>query len=52
MTNPFDEQLVYLMGGESRKYEIADFPELDKRMIRRGSEIEVYRLSDGKPFIS
>jgi hypothetical protein len=24
------------MGGENREYEIADFPDLDKRMIRRG----------------
>jgi len=52
MTNPFDNELVYMMGGESRNYEIADFPELDKRMIRRGSEIEVYCLSDGKPFMN
>ena len=50
MTNPTEEDLVYLMGGESKDYEIADFPTLDKRMIRRGSEIEIYTLSDGAPF--
>lgn len=50
MANPFEEELVYLMGGESRDYELADFPDLDKRMIRRGAEIEIYRLSDAKPF--
>ena len=32
--NPFDEDLVYLMGGERRDYEIADFPRLRKRLIR------------------
>jgi uncharacterized cupin superfamily protein len=51
MTNPFDVELVYLMGGENKDYEIADFPTLDKRMIRRGKEIEIYKLSDGKPFM-
>jgi uncharacterized cupin superfamily protein len=51
MTNPFDDELVYLMGGENKEYEIADFPTLDKRMIRRGKEIEIYKLSDSKPFM-
>ena len=32
--NPFDEDLVYLMGGERRDFEIADFPRLRKRLIR------------------
>ena len=50
MTNPTEEDLVYLMGGENKDYEIADFPTLDKRMIRRGPEVEIYRLSDGTPF--
>jgi uncharacterized cupin superfamily protein len=50
MANPGEEDLVYLMGGERRRFEVADFPTLDKRMIRRGSVFEIYRLSDGKPF--
>ena len=50
MKNSSEEDLVYLMGGESRQFEIADFPDLDRRMVRRGSEIEIYNLSDGKPF--
>jgi uncharacterized cupin superfamily protein len=50
MANPYDEDLVYLMGGENREHEIADFPDLDKRVIRMGDRITVYRLSDGKPF--
>lgn len=50
LSNPFGTELVYMMGGENRKYEIADFPELGKRMLRLGSEIEIYELSEGKPF--
>ncbi len=50
MANPYAEDLVYLMGGEHRQFEIADFPTLDRRMVRRGSEIEIYNLSDGRPF--
>ncbi len=50
LANAGDDDLVYLMGGESREYEIADFPELDKRMIRRGPDIEIYELSDAELF--
>lgn len=50
MVNPHEDELVYLMGGESLDLEVADFPTLDKRMIRRGSDIEIYKLSDGEPF--
>ena len=34
LRNPFEEDLVYLMGGERRDYEIADFPRLRKKLIR------------------
>jgi uncharacterized cupin superfamily protein len=50
MANPFDEDLVYLMGGETLDYEIADFPDLGKRMVRTGKKIAVYELESGKPF--
>ena len=50
MRNPFDEDLVYLMGGESLDFEIGDFPRLGKRMVRRGQHIEIYDLEDAKPF--
>ena len=50
MTNPNEEDLVYLMGGEHKLFYVADFPALDKRMVRRGSEVEVYKLSEGEPF--
>jgi len=50
MRNPFTEDLAYLFGGENLEYEIADFPKLGKRMLRRGQEIDVYELADTKPF--
>jgi uncharacterized cupin superfamily protein len=48
LRNPGPEDLVYLMGGENLENEIADFPKLDKRMLRLGSKVEVYKLSDAK----
>ena len=50
MTNPFDEDLVYLMGGETKDVEIADFPDIGKRMLRRGADVEIYDTADAKPF--
>jgi len=50
MVNSSEDELVYLMGGEHLDFEVADFPTLDKRMIRRGSKIEIFKLSEGKPF--
>lgn len=50
LTNPFEVELVYLMGGESKQVEIADFPDLGKRMLRRGSDVEIYDVADAKPF--
>jgi len=50
LCNPFDADLVYLMGGETKDVEIADFPDLGKRMLRRGSEIEIYDIADARPF--
>ena len=49
LRNPFDEDLVYLMGGENRKVEVADFPRLDRRMVRLNGEVVVYELSSGSP---
>jgi uncharacterized cupin superfamily protein len=48
LRNPGPEDLLYLMGGENREMEIADFPKLDKRMLRLGDKVEVYNLSDAK----
>jgi uncharacterized cupin superfamily protein len=44
--------LAYLFGGENLEYEIADFPKLGKRMLRRGQAIDVYELADTKPWMS
>lgn len=44
LRNPFDEELVYLMGGESKPVEIADFPRLGKRMVRSGTRVSIHPL--------
>lgn len=50
LRNPFDQPLVYLMGGENREFEIAEFPNLGRRMVRAGAEITVYDITAGRPF--
>lgn len=50
LRNIGDEDLVYLTGGENVDVEIAEFPRLEKRMIRREGAIEIYDFSDAKPF--
>jgi uncharacterized cupin superfamily protein len=50
LKNPFDQELVYLMGGENREFEVADFPRLGKRMVKSGEKFEVYDVSNAKPF--
>jgi uncharacterized cupin superfamily protein len=45
LRNPFDVELVYLSGGENREVEIADFPKLQRRMIRQGGVVEIVELS-------
>lgn len=50
MVNLFEEEFVYLMGGESKEVEIVDFFDFDKCMICCGFEIEIYRFFDVKLF--
>lgn len=50
LKNPFDGDLVYLVGGESVDVEVADFPRLGKRMIRRRGSVEIYDTSDAREF--
>jgi|SRR5215813_1935363 len=50
LRNPFGEDLVYLMGGENLDHEVADFPRLGKRLVRRQNGAEVYDLATGKPW--
>ena len=50
LSNPFDTELVYLMGGENRDIEIADFPDLGKRMLRRGKDLEIHDIKNATQF--
>ena len=50
MRNPFDEELVYLVGGEALDVDVADFPRLGKRMVRLGEDVEIYDDSEAKGF--
>jgi uncharacterized cupin superfamily protein len=50
LRNPYEQDLVYLVGGEALDVDIADFPRLGKRMVRRGQEVEIYDASDAKGF--
>jgi uncharacterized cupin superfamily protein len=50
LRNSGDEELVYLMGGESLDIEIATFPKLGKKMVRTGERVEIYDVADARPF--
>ena len=47
--NPFDEDLVYLSGGEHGEVEIGSFPRHHKRILRVGDKVTTYPL-DGDAF--
>lgn len=51
LVNPFDEDMIYLMGGERRPCEVATFPELDKLLLRRGDDAHIVDLSALHPMI-
>ncbi len=50
MKNPGPDDLVYLSGGENREFDVAEFPGLGKRMIRRGNQVEIYDVADAQSF--
>jgi uncharacterized cupin superfamily protein len=51
MRNPFGDELVYLCGGEHREYDVGEFPRQGYRMVRRGREVDLFKISDAKkPF--
>src|SRR5215510_6686680 len=50
LRNPFSEELTYLMGGEAREYEVADYPKLGRRMVRCRNERVIYDLASGRSF--
>jgi uncharacterized cupin superfamily protein len=47
LRNPFQEDLVYISGGERREMEVADFPRLGKRLVRVGMQMTLYDVSAG-----
>jgi uncharacterized cupin superfamily protein len=49
LRNPGPGDLVYLVGGENREFEVADFPKLGKRMIRSGKQVDIYDSADAQP---
>lgn len=49
LRNSGSEDLVYLMGGENRDAEVATFPKLGKKMVRIGTNVEIYDVADAKP---
>ena len=49
LRNPFEVELVYLMGGESRDFDVADFPDLGRRMFRHAKGVDVFDLGEAKP---
>lgn len=46
LRNAGDEDLVYLMGGERRENEVADFPRHGRRMYRSRTTIDVVKVED------
>ena len=47
LSNPFDEDLVYLMGGTRLDYDICDYPKVKQRLYRVG---EHRKWVDWSPF--
>ncbi|MBI3992805.1 MAG: cupin domain-containing protein [Candidatus Lambdaproteobacteria bacterium] len=41
MRNPFDEPLVYFMGGQRSAFDITDYPRRRKRLFRHGRSLQV-----------
>ncbi|MFL5344949.1 MAG: cupin domain-containing protein [Hyalangium sp.] len=45
LRNPFQEELVYISGGERRQVEVADFPRLGKRLVRFGTQVSIFDVA-------
>jgi uncharacterized cupin superfamily protein len=53
LKNPFEQELVYLMGGEDQPLDVLDYPTLGKRylLVSTPNGTEFYELADpSKPF--
>jgi uncharacterized cupin superfamily protein len=48
MHNPYEEDLVYLAGGERRDIDVIDFPEAGRRLVRIGRDSMVYPARSGE----
>ena len=46
LRNPGPEELIYLVGGENREFDVAEFPELGKRVVRQGQQVDVIDTDD------
>lgn len=50
LKNPYDDDLLYLAGGEKLEVEIADFPRHGKRQVRVGMKIALHDLASAETF--
>jgi uncharacterized cupin superfamily protein len=50
LSNPFEAELVYLMGGENHATEVADFPDQGKRVFKHAKGADVFDLENARPF--
>lgn len=50
LRNPFEQEVVSLAGGDNLDVESGDFPRLGKRLLREGDELQIYELSEARPF--
>src|SRR6187402_1393512 len=45
-----DDQEFPMAAGENREFDVAEFPTLNKRMVRMGQQVDVYDADDAKGF--
>jgi uncharacterized cupin superfamily protein len=48
--NPHEEDLLYLVGGERRRFEVAEFPGIGKTLVRDGMRVAVVDSGAFKTF--
>jgi uncharacterized cupin superfamily protein len=48
LNNPHDEDLVYLVGGERKAFEIGEFPSIGKVLVRDGGKAYLVEASEMK----
>ena len=50
MRNSGPADLVYLSGGENLEFEVAEYPQLRRRAVRMGQQVDIYDIDDAKAF--